>query len=38
MNASGVLLLLAGVWVLAQLFGGHALERVGILKPQGAKP
>lgn len=30
MNSSGVLLVLAGVWVVAQVLGGDALNRVGI--------
>jgi hypothetical protein len=29
-NASGVLLIVAGVWVLCQVFGGNALGRLGI--------
>jgi hypothetical protein len=31
-NAGGVLLILAGVWVLAQLFGGDLLARLGLVK------
>jgi hypothetical protein len=30
MNAGGVLLTLAGVWVLTQILGGNALQRLGI--------
>jgi hypothetical protein len=29
-NASGILLIGFGVWVLCQLFGGNALKRLGI--------
>lgn len=31
MNPSGVVLLLGGVWVLTQVFGGHALQRLKVL-------
>ena len=31
MTAWGVVLELAGVWVLAQVWGGHALERLGVV-------
>lgn len=31
MNANGVVIVLAGVWVLCQLFGGDALHRLGVL-------
>lgn len=31
MNSSGVLMILAGVWVLAQLLKGDALHRLGIV-------
>lgn len=31
MNASGVVLVILGVWVGCQLFGGNALERLNIL-------
>lgn len=37
MNASGFLLIAAGVWVVAQVVKGNALQRVGILKPEAAK-
>lgn len=30
MNASGLLLVLAGVWVLTQVLGGNALGRLGV--------
>ncbi|WP_281368997.1 hypothetical protein [Phytohabitans rumicis] len=30
MNASGALLVVAGVWVLCQVLGGAALGRLGI--------
>jgi len=29
-NASGAVLIIAGVWVLAQLLGGNALKRLNI--------
>ncbi len=32
MNAGGVLLVLAGVWVCFQVLGGRALERLGIIE------
>lgn len=32
MNASGIVLVIAGVWVLTQVFGGNALGRLGIVK------
>lgn len=31
MKASGVVLVILGVWVGCQIFGGHALERLGIV-------
>lgn len=31
MNANGLVLVLAGVWVLFQVFGGDALHRLGVL-------
>ena len=31
MNPGGVVLTLAGVWVLFQVLGGHALERLNII-------
>lgn len=30
MNASGAVLMLAGVWLLAQLIGGGLLTRLGV--------
>jgi len=30
-NASGVVLILAGVWVLCQVLGGNALTRTGVI-------
>lgn len=30
MRAGGIVLALAGVWVLCQVLGGNALERLGI--------
>lgn len=29
----GILLMVAGTWVLCQIFGGQALQRLGILAP-----
>lgn len=31
MNASGIFLVVAGVWVLAQVLGGDALNRLAIV-------
>lgn len=31
MNSSGVVMLIAGVWIGCQLFGGKALQRLGIV-------
>jgi hypothetical protein len=31
MNPSGILIGIAGVWVLCQVFGGEALQRLGII-------
>lgn len=31
MKPGGVVLVLAGVWVLTQILGGHMLERLGVL-------
>ena len=31
MNPGGIFLSLAGVWVLCQIFGGHALQRLRVL-------
>lgn len=30
MNASGLVLVIAGTWILCQTFGGRALGRLGI--------
>jgi hypothetical protein len=30
-NAGGTLLIVAGVWVLAQVLGGRALQRLGVI-------
>lgn len=31
MNAAGILLMLGGAWVLFQVLGGNALDRLGVL-------
>jgi hypothetical protein len=31
MRSGGVLLVIAGVWVLCQVLGGNALERLGVI-------
>lgn len=31
MNGNGLALVLVGVWVLVQIFGGHALQRLGVI-------
>lgn len=31
MRPGGVLLVIAGVWVLCQVLGGNALERLGVI-------
>lgn len=31
MNVNGIVIVLTGVWVLCQLFGGNALKRLGVL-------
>lgn len=31
MNAAGAVLILAGVWILAQVLAGDALGRLGVL-------
>ena len=33
MSAGGVLLVIAGIWVVAQVLGGDALKRIGVIKP-----
>jgi hypothetical protein len=30
-NASGLLLVILGIWATVQVLGGHALERLGIV-------
>lgn len=30
MNAGGVLLIIAGIWVMTQVLGGKALDRLGL--------
>jgi hypothetical protein len=37
-NPGGILLCVAGVWVLCQLLGGDALGRLGIYQPADAVP
>lgn len=32
MNAAGAVLILAGIWVLAQVLAGGALDRLGVLE------
>jgi hypothetical protein len=32
-NPAGVVLAIAGIWIVSQVFAGNALERLGILKP-----
>lgn len=32
MNPGGIVLLIAGAWVLTQVFGGEALERLNVIK------
>lgn len=31
MNSSGIVLALAGIWVLSQVLGGNALKRTGVV-------
>lgn len=33
MNPGGVVILLLAAWVGCQVFGGHALERLGMIQP-----
>lgn len=35
MRPGGVLLVLAGAWVLCQVLGGNALERLGVIGGSG---
>lgn len=32
MKLGGVLLIVGGAWVLVQIFGGHALQRLGVVE------
>ena len=36
MNPSGILLVIAGFWVGAQVLGGDALQRLGIVASSGS--
>lgn len=36
MKPSGVVLVLLGVWVGCQVFGGDALERLGVVAREGS--
>lgn len=36
MKPGGVLLVVAGVWVLCQVLGGQALQRLGLVAASGA--
>lgn len=36
MNPGGIVVVIAGVWLGCQVFGGHMLERLGILNPSGS--
>lgn len=35
MNPGGVVIVLAGIWLGCQVFGGNALERLGIISTPG---
>lgn len=35
MNAGGLVLAIAGVWVLAQIFRGQMLQRLGLIPSGG---
>lgn len=35
MNAGGVVLIIAGIWLLAQILRGQMLQRLGILPSGG---
>jgi hypothetical protein len=37
-NPAGVVLAIAGVWVISQVFAGHALERLNILPDRKDTP
>lgn len=32
MNPAGIVLIIAGTWVVTQVFGGNALQRLGIVQ------
>lgn len=32
MNAAGIVLVIAGIWVLSQVLAGGALDRLGVLE------
>ncbi len=36
MNPAGIVIAIAGIWVVSQVFAGNALERLNILKPSGS--
>lgn len=36
MNPAGLVVAIAGIWVVCQVFGGNALERLGVLSPSGS--
>lgn len=38
MNAGGILLVIAGIWVIAQVTSGKALDRLGITHPAEPVP
>ncbi|MCW2754657.1 MAG: hypothetical protein JWQ32_2068 [Marmoricola sp.] len=38
MNANGLVVAIAGIWVLCQLFGGDALGRLGIISEPATNP
>lgn len=35
MNTGGVILIIAGIWALAQIFRGNALQRLGLIPSGG---
>jgi len=37
-RSGGVVLVIAGVWVLCQVLGGNALERLGIIGQSSSTP
>jgi hypothetical protein len=36
MNPAGIVIMIAGVWVISQIFAGNALQRLNIVKPEDA--